>query len=253
MADQENFDPESSFVVRAKFDFTATDGSALSFNEGNIIQVFSKLESGWWDGMLDGRRGWFPSNYVDEINEDEVVVTEVEYEREQEPEPEGSMLNVDDVLRGDWGGDWGGAGLEQLAREMMEGNEGQDDGVGFMVEAQRRKAQLNNDMTDEFGLTAKTAAKTVLQDDTLKAHRISLSEVPKDAEEGEDAWIPSITPDGQASPSPFTLIILRFWLTIPRCTTTILKREKTRGSFHRTHLLTLPILTFSQTTSFFRP
>lgn len=198
MGDQGNVEPESFFLVRAKFDFTATDGNALSFNEGDIIHVFSRLESGWWDGMLDGRRGWFPSNYVEEVNENEVTLTEGKYERE--PEPEGNMLNVDDVLTGDWGGDWGGVGLDQLAREMMEGNEEPDDGLGFMVEAQRRKVQLNSDLTSEFGLTMEAATKAILQDDTLKARRMPLPEVSKDAEEGEDAWIPSITPDGQASP-----------------------------------------------------
>ncbi|OXG72976.1 cell division control protein 25 [Cryptococcus neoformans var. grubii Br795] len=195
MGDQENVEPESFFLVLAKFDFTATDGNALSFNEGDIIHVFSRLESGWWDGMLDGRRGWFPSNYVEEVNENEVTLTEGKYERE--PEPGGNMLNVDDVLTGDWGGDWGGVGLDQLAREMMEGNEEPDDGLGFMVEAQRRKVQLNSDLTSEFGLTMEAATKAILQDDTLKARRMPLPEVSKDAEEGEDAWIPSITPDGQ--------------------------------------------------------
>jgi son of sevenless-like protein len=26
-------------------------------------QVISQLESGWWDGVLGGVRGWFPSTY----------------------------------------------------------------------------------------------------------------------------------------------------------------------------------------------
>ena len=30
-----------------------------------MIRVFNRDMSGWWDGELDGRRGWFPSNYVD--------------------------------------------------------------------------------------------------------------------------------------------------------------------------------------------
>lgn len=53
--------------VRAKFDFEATDPSALSFSQGDVIEVYTKLESGWWDGMLGETRGWFPSNFVEVI------------------------------------------------------------------------------------------------------------------------------------------------------------------------------------------
>jgi son of sevenless-like protein len=35
----------------------------LSFRQGDIIQVITQLESGWWDGVINGVRGWFPSNY----------------------------------------------------------------------------------------------------------------------------------------------------------------------------------------------
>lgn len=82
--------------------------------------------------MLDGRRGWFFSNYVEEVNENEVIVIKGDYV--QELGLEDNMFNVDDVLKGDWGGDWGGVGLDQFVREMMEGNEELDDGLGFMVE-----------------------------------------------------------------------------------------------------------------------
>ena len=35
----------------------------MSFRQGDIIQVITQLESGWWDGVINGVRGWFPSNY----------------------------------------------------------------------------------------------------------------------------------------------------------------------------------------------
>ncbi|KAL0961336.1 hypothetical protein HGRIS_006292 [Hohenbuehelia grisea] len=38
--------------------------SCLSFRAGQVIHVFNRDQSGWWDGELEGRRGWFPSNYV---------------------------------------------------------------------------------------------------------------------------------------------------------------------------------------------
>lgn len=53
--------------VRAKFPFSSEESSSLSFRPGDFIRVLTKQESGWWDGLLDGHRGWFPSNYVEEI------------------------------------------------------------------------------------------------------------------------------------------------------------------------------------------
>lgn len=52
-----------ALYVRALYDYTADDRTSLSFRQGDIIEVITRLESGWWDGMLRGVRGWFPSNY----------------------------------------------------------------------------------------------------------------------------------------------------------------------------------------------
>ena len=49
--------------VRALYDYEADDRTSLSFREGDLIQVITQLESGWWDGIINGVRGWFPSNY----------------------------------------------------------------------------------------------------------------------------------------------------------------------------------------------
>ncbi|OCK90161.1 ras GEF [Cenococcum geophilum 1.58] len=49
--------------VRALYDYDADDRTSLSFRQGDIIQVITQLESGWWDGVINGIRGWFPSNY----------------------------------------------------------------------------------------------------------------------------------------------------------------------------------------------
>ncbi|KAI4628443.1 hypothetical protein J4E83_002993 [Alternaria metachromatica] len=49
--------------VRALYDYQADDRTSLSFRTGDIIQVITQLESGWWDGVIHGVRGWFPSNY----------------------------------------------------------------------------------------------------------------------------------------------------------------------------------------------
>ncbi|KAL1862706.1 hypothetical protein VTK73DRAFT_6675 [Phialemonium thermophilum] len=82
--------PQGTMYVRALYDYEADDRTSLSFHEGDIIQVITQLESGWWDGVINGVRGWFPSNYcqiitspdelpeVDPANNDPRVVDEAE-------------------------------------------------------------------------------------------------------------------------------------------------------------------------------
>jgi len=36
----------------------------LMFREGDKIRVIAMDESGWWTGELEGRTGFFPSNFV---------------------------------------------------------------------------------------------------------------------------------------------------------------------------------------------
>ncbi|CBQ73217.1 related to Guanyl nucleotide exchange factor Sql2 [Sporisorium reilianum SRZ2] len=68
-------DDPPSFFVRALYDFESNDASSLSFNKGALIEVLTQLESGWWDGLLDNHvRGWFPSNYVEPISDQEAEV-----------------------------------------------------------------------------------------------------------------------------------------------------------------------------------
>ncbi|CCO30774.1 Cell division control protein 25 [Rhizoctonia solani AG-1 IB] len=56
---------ESEYVV-ALHDFVPVNGNTtcLSFRAGQLIHVLNRDSTGWWDGELEGRRGWFPSNYV---------------------------------------------------------------------------------------------------------------------------------------------------------------------------------------------
>lgn len=59
--------PPGTMYVRALYDYDADDRTSLSFRQGEIIQVITQLESGWWDGIISGVRGWFPSNYCELI------------------------------------------------------------------------------------------------------------------------------------------------------------------------------------------
>lgn len=51
--------------VIAVYDYTANEPDELTFQENAVIYVLQKNENGWWDGMIDGERGLFPSNYVE--------------------------------------------------------------------------------------------------------------------------------------------------------------------------------------------
>lgn len=70
--------PPGALYVRALYDYDADDRTSLSFHEGDIIQVITQLESGWWDGVINGVRGWFPSNYCQIISGSEEVPEQVQ-------------------------------------------------------------------------------------------------------------------------------------------------------------------------------
>lgn len=61
----------STFFCRALYDYQTDDDSSLSFHQDDIIEVLTKLDSGWWDGLLGQERGWFPSNYVAILSDQE--------------------------------------------------------------------------------------------------------------------------------------------------------------------------------------
>uniref|UniRef100_A0A8B9LQW1 Rho guanine nucleotide exchange factor 7 n=1 Tax=Astyanax mexicanus TaxID=7994 RepID=A0A8B9LQW1_ASTMX len=57
----------AQLVVKARFNFQQTNEDELSFNKGDIINVTRTEEGGWWEGSINGKTGWFPSNYVREV------------------------------------------------------------------------------------------------------------------------------------------------------------------------------------------
>ncbi|CAO3613857.1 unnamed protein product [Cunninghamella echinulata] len=65
--------PEIICRVRAIYPFHSNERASLTFAPGDEINVLSKLESGWWDGWCNGKRGWFPYNYVEVIQEGNLI------------------------------------------------------------------------------------------------------------------------------------------------------------------------------------
>jgi hypothetical protein len=51
----------------AQFPFAGGSATELSFNQGDIIIIHRKDPGGWWEGELNGKVGWIPSNYVKEL------------------------------------------------------------------------------------------------------------------------------------------------------------------------------------------
>ncbi|KAG7255769.1 hypothetical protein CRUP_020843, partial [Coryphaenoides rupestris] len=54
-------------LVKARFNFEQTNEDELSFTKGEVIGVTRQEDGGWWEGVLNGRTGWFPSNYVRDV------------------------------------------------------------------------------------------------------------------------------------------------------------------------------------------
>lgn len=94
-------DETTSVWVRGLYDYKGTDASALSFEKGAIIEVFNQLETGWWDGVLDDERGWFPSNYVQLLTPAE---TEVHLASLYESSREHTQSNAWDTDESGWSG-----------------------------------------------------------------------------------------------------------------------------------------------------
>lgn len=56
--------PEYLEKVVALYTYEATKPDDLSINEGDIIYVTQRHDDGWFEGFLNGKRGFVPQNYV---------------------------------------------------------------------------------------------------------------------------------------------------------------------------------------------
>ncbi|CAN9497786.1 unnamed protein product [Ophioblennius macclurei] len=58
---------------KALYSFTPEHDDELALKEGDLLNIFSKEENGWWYGALNGLCGHFPSTYVEELPVIEIV------------------------------------------------------------------------------------------------------------------------------------------------------------------------------------
>uniref|UniRef100_T1J3V5 SH3 domain-containing protein n=1 Tax=Strigamia maritima TaxID=126957 RepID=T1J3V5_STRMM len=54
---------------RVIYSYTPVNEDELELDVDNTIEVLEEVEEGWWKGVLNGRVGVFPSNFVEEMNE----------------------------------------------------------------------------------------------------------------------------------------------------------------------------------------
>ncbi|EDQ89986.1 uncharacterized protein MONBRDRAFT_16749, partial [Monosiga brevicollis MX1] len=55
----------------AVYAYDATRDDELTFAEGDVITIVHRNDDGWFEGVLNGKRGLFPGNYVEEMEDTE--------------------------------------------------------------------------------------------------------------------------------------------------------------------------------------
>lgn len=107
----------SSLFCRALYDYEAQDPSALSFRTDDIIEVLTQQPSGWWDGLLGEERGWFPSNYVTIISDEEA---EAAFSQAESTTVDGGMQEVHQVNGAENGSHAAGPNSQSDNEEWLE-------------------------------------------------------------------------------------------------------------------------------------
>lgn len=52
---------------KALYAYAATEADELGLQPGDIVTIINKDNEGWWEGACKGKKGLFPSNYVELI------------------------------------------------------------------------------------------------------------------------------------------------------------------------------------------
>lgn len=91
-------------LVHALFDYCPAphQSNCLPLRAGAQVVVFTRHPSGWWDGALDGARGWFPSNHVasyDEMVPRPALDTDTDTDVDLEPSTPVPSALTDSALR----------------------------------------------------------------------------------------------------------------------------------------------------------
>ncbi|XP_058297820.1 SH3 domain-containing kinase-binding protein 1 [Hylobates moloch] len=78
------------------FSYLPQNDDELELKVGDIIEVVGEVEEGWWEGVLNGKTGMFPSNFIKELSgeSDELGISQDEQLSKSRPEglPPASLL-----------------------------------------------------------------------------------------------------------------------------------------------------------------
>ncbi|RLU20845.1 hypothetical protein DMN91_007459 [Ooceraea biroi] len=93
--------PDAPKFVIALFSFKGKNNDELCFKKGDIITITQVDDEGWWEGTLNDKTGWFPSNYVKEyrISDGGHASIKTSPERSPQESPAHQKLNRDIVLK----------------------------------------------------------------------------------------------------------------------------------------------------------
>jgi son of sevenless-like protein len=177
----------STFFCRALFDYQTDNDSSLSFRKDDIIEVLTRLESGWWDGLLGQERGWFPSNYVTVISDHEAdaalaaaeAAAQLEFQNPQAAIGHAhnlSLARAQNVASQEW----------DQHRVMPHGN------------LQPHSHALSQSQNIQLDTSNLTAASISLQGD---------GSFPRSGTQSSDFWVPQVSADGRVSAFPLVLCI----------------------------------------------
>lgn len=106
--DLSEFDMSTTIRVRSLYAFDGQREVDLSFKENMVLMAHPAKDEGspWWYGMLlqEGKSGWFPNNYVEEIKtrQAKALFPYTGNTDEELPFEEGDVLNVVDSSADDW-------------------------------------------------------------------------------------------------------------------------------------------------------
>lgn len=152
----------TTFFCRALYDYQTQDSSSLSFHRNDVIEVLTRLESGWWDGLLGDERGWFPSNYVTVISDEEAeaILSGSEYPMQQLP-TSGSIADGSSstITAGRFAVDGG---------EWHDGDIGQSDSRNGLVELANPALGGDGSPASDFWMPQVTAAGAVSSRSTCR-------------------------------------------------------------------------------------
>lgn len=82
--------------VRALYDFQASEPDELTFAKGDVIAVLESVYKDWWKGLLRGKTGIFPLNYVEKLIDP--TPEEIRKEAQMEAEVFAEIKNVEKLL-----------------------------------------------------------------------------------------------------------------------------------------------------------